>query len=63
MSRGVCGNGRGGVAPAVSRIRETPAFHSLGPHQAALAGVIAATVQGQDRGTAALATPTGCNPA
>lgn len=62
MIRGVRGNGRGGVAPAVKRIRETPAFHSLEPHQAALADVTAAAVPNQDRGTAALAAPTGRSP-
>lgn len=63
MSRGVRGNGQGGAAPAVSRIRETLAFHLLEPNQAALAVVTAAAVPNQDRGTAALAAPTGWSPA
>lgn len=61
--RGVCGNGRGDVAPAFNRVPETLALHPLEPQQAALASVRAATVPGQDRGTAALAAPTDCSPA
>lgn len=62
VKRGVRSDGQGGVALAVSHVRETPATHSLQPHQAALTGVIAATVLDRDRGTTALAAPAGCSP-